>query len=82
MKHDQDAESYRPIRMESSTLALHGVFTAVSDGHPDRIAESITGIIPPITKLCDRFVESASRIKQGLAGRLLSKLEELLRCNL
>jgi len=65
--------------MESSTLALHGVFTAVSDGHPDRIAESITGIIPPITKLCDRFVESASRIKQGLAGRLLSKLEELLR---
>lgn len=65
--------------MESSTLALHGVFTATAEGNPDRISESVGAVIPAITKLCDRFVESSSRIKQGLAGRLLSKLEELLR---
>ena len=65
--------------MESSTLALHGVFTAVADRHPDLIAASVTAVIPSISKLCDRFFESTSRIKQGIAGRLLSKLEELLR---
>jgi hypothetical protein len=63
--------------MESSTLALHGIFTAVQDNHPGRLLEAIEDAIPAITALSDRFVHSNSRLLEGLSGRLLTQLDEL-----